>query len=105
MSRDETHDEHAPDVRGNGRARPLLYAAVMLVVFVATVIVLAVQAGTDTAMLTTLFAIVIAGTACGLWGTAMAIRDTQAHLPHVMEHHLPHVMERHLAEHRTHQSS
>jgi len=68
---------------GNGRTRPLVFAAVVLALFVATVIVLAVQAGTDAAMLTTLFAIVVAGIACGLWGTAMAIRETHG------EHHAP----------------
>jgi uncharacterized membrane protein YdcZ (DUF606 family) len=86
-----THTDRREDVTvhdGPGRARPLVYAGVLLAVFVTTVIVLAVQAGTDAAMLTTLFAIVIAGTACGLWGTAMAVRDTDAHLPAAVERHL-----------------
>jgi hypothetical protein len=38
-------------------------------------------------MLTTLFIVVLAGTACGLWGTAMAVRDTHDH--HLStDHHL-----------------
>ena len=72
---------HEPPGAGNGRVRPVVLAAVTLVLFVVTVIVLAVQAGTDTAMLTTLFAIVVAGIACGLWGTAMAIRETHGEHP------------------------
>ena len=59
-----------------GRVQPLVYAAVVLVVFVTTVIVLAVKAGTSTAMFITLVAIVVAGTMCGLWGTTMAMRGT-----------------------------
>ena len=63
------------------RGRPLACALVMLVVFLSTVIVLGVQAGTGTAMLTTVVAIVAATVACGVWGAAMAVKETQAHLP------------------------
>ena len=59
--------------------RPLFYASAVLAVFLTAVIVLAVKAGTSAAMLTTLFIIVLAATACGLWGTAMAVRDTDDH--------------------------
>ncbi len=93
MPRTEPERDRAAARDGNGRVRPLAYAIVALVVFVTTVIVLAVQAGTDAAMLTTLFAIVIAGTACGLWGTAMAIREThpELHRHHdIAEHPRPH---------------
>ena len=70
----------APAPRGHAsHIRPLAYAAVVLAVFLTTVIVLAVKAGSGAAMLTTLFIVVLAGTACGLWGTAMAVRDTHDH--------------------------
>lgn len=69
--------EHADaPVHDGGRVQPLVYAAVVLVVFVTTVIVLAVKAGTGTAMFITLVAIVVAGAMCGLWGTTMATRGT-----------------------------
>jgi hypothetical protein len=61
--------------------RPLTYAALAMAVFVSTVIVLAVKAGTSAAMLTTLFVLVLASTACGLWGTAMAVREAHHHIP------------------------
>jgi len=61
------------------RTTPLLCAAGVLTVFVVTVIVLAVKAGASVAMLTSIFVIVMAATACGLWGTAMAVRETHHH--------------------------
>ena len=61
--------------------RPLTYAALAMAVFVSTVIVLAVKAGTGAAMLTILFVVVLASTACGLWGTAMAVREAHHHIP------------------------
>ena len=61
--------------------RPLTYAALAMALFVSTVIVLAVKAGTSVAMLTTLFVLVLASTACGLWGTAMAVREAHHHVP------------------------
>ena len=67
--------------RADRRFRPRTYALATSVAFVATVVVLALQAGTGTAMLTTLFTVVAAGMVCGLWGTAMAVRDTEVHLP------------------------
>jgi hypothetical protein len=71
--------EHADGpVHEMGRVQPLVYAAVVLGVFVTTVIVLAVKAGTGTAMVITLVAIVVAGTMCGLWGTTMAARGRAA---------------------------
>ena len=69
----------APGVAHPGRIQPLAYASVMLIVFVTTVIELAVKAGTGTAMLTTLVAIVVAGTVCVLWGTTMALRRPDGH--------------------------
>jgi hypothetical protein len=69
--------EHADTpVQALGRVQPLVYAAVVLVVFVTTVTVLAVKAGTGAAMVITLVAIVVAGTMCGLGGTTMARRGT-----------------------------
>jgi len=73
--------EHAeaPASRRAG-ARPLVYALVTAAAFIATVVVLALQAGTGTAMLTTVFVAVGALVVCGLWGTALAVRDSEAHL-------------------------
>ncbi|HUY21114.1 MAG TPA: hypothetical protein VMV22_02115 [Acidimicrobiales bacterium] len=81
------HDESVrpADVAPPGRIRPLAYAVPMLVVFVTTVIVLAVKAGADAAMLTTLFAVTLGGTALGLWGTAMAVREIDGHREPVVD--------------------
>jgi len=71
----QRHD--TPEARGyQSRVRPLAYAAVVLALFVTTVLILAAKAGTSAAMLTVLFTVVLLATACGLWGTAMAVRDT-----------------------------
>ena len=67
------------DEDAGARLTPLVCAAAVLSVFVATVVVLAVKAGASVAMLTTIFVIVMAATACGLWGTAMAVRETHHH--------------------------
>ena len=74
------------DAAPNGRIRPMAYAVPMLVVFVTTVIVLAVKAGADAAMLTMLFAVTLGGTALGLWGTALAIREIESHHERVLDH-------------------
>ena len=78
MTRSPRTEAHAPREYAS-HMRPLAYAAVVLAVFLTAVIVLAVKAGSSAAMLTTLFVVVLAGTACGLWGTAMAVRDTHDH--------------------------
>jgi uncharacterized membrane protein YdcZ (DUF606 family) len=89
MSRAPIFRHGAAGSDDNGRVRPLAFAAVMLAVFVTTVIVLAVQAGTGAAMLTTLFAIVVAGTVCGLFGTAMAVKETHADRHAMAAHVVP----------------
>ncbi len=64
----------------------LAYAVAMLAVFVTTVIVLAVKAGTDAAMLTMLVAVTLGATALGVWGTAMAVREIEGHREPAVDH-------------------
>jgi hypothetical protein len=81
MSKDMSHLPPPPEAERPGhlgRVQPLAYASVMLIVFVTTVIELAVKAGTGTAMFTTLVAIVVAGTVCGLWGTTMTLKQADS---------------------------
>jgi hypothetical protein len=71
-----------PDIRAlkpgphTGRVVPVLYAAAVLTVFVTTVAVIAVKAGTSSAIVTGVVTVTVAGTAFGLWGAAAAVRDT-----------------------------
>ena len=58
----------------------IVVSSVILAVFVATVISLAVEAGTGTAVLATILAVAIAVTAVGLLGVAMAVRETVNHV-------------------------
>ncbi|HUI03309.1 MAG TPA: hypothetical protein VLZ77_07190 [Acidimicrobiales bacterium] len=69
----------SPTRDAGGTRTPLVCAAAVLAVFVVTVTVLAVKAGANAAMLATIFIVVMAATACGLWGTAMAVRETHPH--------------------------
>jgi len=69
----------SPTRDAGGTRTPLVCAAAVLAVFVVTVTVLAVKAGANAAMLATIFIVVMAATACGLWGTAMAVRETHHH--------------------------
>jgi hypothetical protein len=55
---------------------PLVYAFVILSVFVLAVIRMWVEDGASTAVVTAVAVIAIAATAIGLCGTAMAVRDT-----------------------------
>jgi len=55
---------------------PLLYAAAVLAVFVGTVAVIAVKAGTSSAIVTGVVTVTMAGTAFGLWGASMAVRES-----------------------------
>jgi hypothetical protein len=57
--------------------RPLFYACVILVVFVVSVITMALKDGASGAVVTTLISFAITGTAVGVWGTAMAVRETE----------------------------
>jgi hypothetical protein len=65
-------------VREGGRrnAKPFVVASVVVAVFVLAVITMALRDGAGGAALTVLGAVVIAATALGLWGTAMAVRET-----------------------------
>jgi hypothetical protein len=59
----------------------IVVSSVILAVFVATVVSLAVEAGTGTAALATILLVAIAVTAVGLWGVAMAVRETVNNVP------------------------
>ena len=54
----------------------LVYAFVTLSVFVLAVIAMGLEDGPSGAAVTALLAFAIAATAVGLWGTAMAVRET-----------------------------
>jgi len=57
--------------------RPRVYAWVIASVFVAAVVTMAVKEGASGAVVTILLALALAGIAVGVWGTAMAVRETQ----------------------------
>ena len=57
--------------------KPLLWTSIIVVVFVLAVITMALRDGAGGAALTVLVCVVVAGTAVGLWGTAMAVRETE----------------------------
>jgi hypothetical protein len=54
----------------------IVVSSMIVAVFVATVIALGMEAGTSTAVLAAVLAVALAVTAVGLWGTAMAIKET-----------------------------
>ncbi len=62
---------------GRRRVKPVLWASVALAVFVVAVIAMAFRDGAGGAALTALVYVATAGTAFGVWGTAMAVRETQ----------------------------
>ena len=65
-----------PEGTEAGRVVPVVYAAAVLAIFVTTVAVIAVKAGTSSAIVTGVVTVTVAGTAFGLWGAAVAVRDT-----------------------------
>jgi FtsH-binding integral membrane protein len=66
----------APE-RQRRNIRPRVYAWVTVSVFVAAVVTMAVKEGASGAVVTILLAFAMAGTALGVWGTAMAVKETQ----------------------------
>ena len=60
---------------GERSAMPILYGLAILAVFVCTVAVIAVKAGTSSAIVTAVLTVTVGGTAFGLWGAAMAVRE------------------------------
>ena len=66
----------APEpARRTVRPRVYVYAVVML--FVAAVVAMDFEHGTGGVVVTVLIALAVAGTALGVWGTAMAVRETE----------------------------
>jgi len=61
---------------GSRKIRPAAYVVVMAASLVAAVVAMAVADGTTGAVLSALVAFATAGTVVGVWGTAMAVRDT-----------------------------
>ena len=55
---------------------------VILLVFIGCVIAMSMRDGAGGAFLTALLAVVLAATAFGVWGTAMAVRETDELGPH-----------------------
>ena len=58
------------------RTAPVLYGVGILAVFVVTVAVIAVKAGSSSAIVTAVVTVAVAGTAFGLWGASMAVKET-----------------------------
>jgi hypothetical protein len=58
------------------KIRPLVYGSVILLVFVGAVIMMTMKDGASGAVETALLAFAIAATALGVWGTAMAVKET-----------------------------
>ncbi|HVA04402.1 MAG TPA: hypothetical protein VMU64_11740 [Acidimicrobiales bacterium] len=56
--------------------RPLVYGSVILLAVVAAVITMTMKDGASGAVETALLALAIAATAFGVWGTAMAVKET-----------------------------
>jgi hypothetical protein len=54
-----------------------VYGSVILLVFVGAVITMTVKDGASGAVETALLAFAIAATAVGVWGTAMAVKETE----------------------------
>jgi hypothetical protein len=57
--------------------RPRVYAGTIASVFVGLVITMALKDGASGAAVTVLIALAVAATAVGVWGTAMAVRETE----------------------------
>jgi hypothetical protein len=56
--------------------RPAVYAFVILAVFVVAVTTMGLRDGPSGAMVTALLSLAVAATAVGVWGTAMAVKET-----------------------------
>jgi hypothetical protein len=84
--RDHGQGQSSGTPAATARMSMLAYAVAVLAVFVTTVIVLAVKAGTDAAMLTMLFAVTLGAIALGLWGTAMAVREIEGRREPAVDH-------------------
>ncbi len=59
------------------KGKLLLCSCVVLAVFVMAVITMALKDGASGAGLTALVCVVVAAIAVGLWGTAMAVRESE----------------------------
>lgn len=59
------------------KVKVLLSSCVILAVFVMAVITMALEDGAGGAGLTALVCVVVAAIAVGLWGTALAVRETE----------------------------
>jgi uncharacterized membrane protein YhaH (DUF805 family) len=67
---------------GRRSVRPFVYGCVFLLVFIATVVAMSMKDGASGAFMTALLAVVVAAMAVGVWGTAMAVRETHDLGPH-----------------------
>ncbi len=67
-------DSAREDERRN--VRPAVYASVILSVFVVAVTAMGLRDGASGAAVTALLAFAVAATAVGVWGTAMAVKET-----------------------------
>jgi hypothetical protein len=72
---DARHVEAAPKSERRNR-RPFVYGSVITFVFVAALTTMTMRDGASGAVETALLGFAIAATAVGVWGTAMAVRET-----------------------------
>lgn len=66
----------SPSKSARRTVRPFAYGCMILAVFIAAVTVMSMKDGASGALLTALVAVALAATAVGVWGTAMAVRET-----------------------------
>ena len=71
---------------GRRHVRPVLYGSSILVVCVAAVVLMAVVNGTGAAIMTAFLVITISGTALGLFGAGMAVKETELEMRPETEH-------------------
>jgi undecaprenyl pyrophosphate phosphatase UppP len=62
---------------GRHNVKALFCTLVVIAVFVVAVITMALRDGTNAAVMTALLVVAVAGIAVGLWGTAMAVKETE----------------------------
>lgn len=72
---DARHVEAAPE-RERRNVRPLVLGSVITFVFVAALTTMTMRDGASGAVETALVGFAVAATAVGVWGTAMAVRET-----------------------------
>ncbi|HEY5024515.1 MAG TPA: hypothetical protein VII76_06035 [Acidimicrobiales bacterium] len=66
----------SPSKSARRNIRPFVYGCMILVVFIAAVTMMSMKDGASGALLTALGAVALAATGVGVWGTAVAVKET-----------------------------